>query len=444
VVILHCTTATNWHDLLNADEAVVWAHFRAGFLAHMFLNELNDTLSCSSTSTSSSASESFSSLSLSSSLQENGFKIIDNIFSMKVLNQLKDEIEFLHYSNWMEPSGNILQLSSASQETSAIKIKPNVYERSLVVKNELVAGMATMNLIPTLSQFWNERQLLIETLSKHTGLNLRALDQIKVAVIEENGSFMIHTDSTPVTYEFPGGGNGNSNGEGVVASRVMTMTLYLNQTKEDYCSDDGGFLRIYPLLNSTDPQIIDIAPIYGRAVLFSSTNLPHRVMPSKSTRYCISFFFYGTTFFPSNSLPLLFQSSILSNELLSLLQNQFSSASASGGSSTTTAAAAISVTEFEDLLSLIILQLRSRYSSICPLLFQSEYSRSIYEAFTTTATATDNSNEGLGEEAEDIHSAVKRFHSKCEDYRKTLDGNSLRLVEILTGYALTKKPIQVL
>jgi hypothetical protein len=391
----------------------------------MFLNELEETLSSSP-----------SSISLPSSLQENGYQVIDNIFSMKILNQLKDEIEFLHHSNWMEPSGNILQLSSPSgvspQETSAIKIKPNVFERSLVMKNELIAGTATMNFLPTLGQFWTEKQFLIEILSKHTGLNLRALDQIKVAVIEEHGSFMIHTDSTPVTYGNNGNWNdssGRSRGEG--ASRVMTMTLYLNQTKENYSSEDGGFLRIYPLLNSIDPQIIDVAPIYGRAVLFSSTNLPHRVMPSKSTRYCISFFFYGTTSFPLTSLP--FTPSALPNQLLSLFLNQFCPLSITTTSPT-------SLMELEEILSPLILQLRSRYSNICPLVFQSEYSQSIYEAFTTPTTTANDSHEEVG----DIHSAVKQFHFKCEEYRQILDENLLKLVDLLTSYVLTKKPLQVL
>jgi hypothetical protein len=374
--------------------------------------------------------------SVHSSLLRDGYSIVDQIFSHSTLTKLRDEMEFLHYSKWMEPSGNLLQqspppsasLSPASSSSSSpneiLKIKPNVYERSLVLKNELVAGQATMSLIPTLAEFWSQRQLFVETLKTRTGVALTALDQIKVAVIEENGAFMIHTDKMPQT------------------SRIMTMTLYLNHHSVDSeeegeggggGGDHGGQLRLYPLVDTCCPKIIDVDPIFGRAVLFSSTNLPHRVMPSRSTRYCISFFFYGTTHFPLPSIGTLSNNRggtstgegrlLLENiptQLRILLQRRYPHPQ-SGESLTETERESLR----EQTLEPIITQVRSRYCDLCPLIHQQEYCRSILEAF---------SSEEEGQADPVVIAAVKQFAWKCEEFRKTLDEDLLTFVDLLVEY----------
>jgi hypothetical protein len=365
-----------------------------------------------------------------SSLLDDGFSIIDQIFSHNTLTKLRDEMEFLHYSKWMEPSGNLLQQSSVSSSSSneILKIKPNVYERSLVLKNELIAGSATMSLIPTLGEFWTQRQLFVEVLKKRTGVELTTLDQIKVAVIEENGAFMIHTDKMPQT------------------DRIMTMTLYLNHHSSDPGEDPGegreevdvevdhgGQLRLYPLVDSFCPKIIDVDPIFGRAVLFSSTNLPHRVMPSKSTRYCISFFFYGTQHFPSPTTTLnssrwggIGESRSplekIPTELKTLLQLHYSHPQSEG----------MERVEVDQLLgqtiSPLITQLRSRYSDLCPLIHQQEYCRSILEAFSSSQEEVQQGGDPV------VNGAVKQFSWKCQEFRNLLDDDLLTLVDILVQY----------
>lgn len=338
-------------------------------------------------------------INLSNNLFSNGFSIVDNILSLNSLNKLYSEIELLYNSNWMEPSGNILQYF----EGEIVKIKPNVYERSLVMKNEIIAGLSTMNLIPTLYEFWNQRQLLTEILTRKTGIVITSLDQIKVAAIEEGGSFMIHTDKMPNT------------------TRILTMTLYLNNTKEEYNQEEGGHLRVYPLINHAYPHIVDICPIFGRAVLFSSTNLPHRVLPSKSSiRYCISFFFYGETYFPLLSIP--------SNNLITNLSS-ISLLSPSSSSSSSFEQLLLTNQSTESLLlghyitdsqlHLILEKFRREYSDLCPLIYQNEYCRSIYESFS------DNENDEI------VHSAVQFFNQKCFNYYNSLDNDIKILLDLI-------------
>ena len=99
-------------------------------------------------------------------------------------------------------------------------------------------------------------------------LRLRLGEQgIKAQLNTGGGAFPIHTDSE----------------EGLDARRV-TAVFYLNK---GWRPADGGALRLYPF-PSAPP--LDVEPLDGRLVLFSSTRLHHRVLPSaKGTRrYCFT------------------------------------------------------------------------------------------------------------------------------------------------------------
>lgn len=331
-------------------------------------------------------------LNLSFNLYNYGYSIIDNIFNIIYLNKLYSEIEFLYNSKWMELSGNILQCI----EGDIVKIKPNVYERSIIMKNEIIAGKSTMNLLPILSEFWNDRNLFVDALTRHTGIRITSLDQIKVAAIEEGGSFMIHTDKMPNT------------------SRILTMTLYLNNTKEDYNQEEGGHLRVYPLINHIYPHIVDICPIFGRAVLFSSTNLPHRVLPSKSSiRYCISFFFYGETYFPLLSIP--------SNNFITNLSSSSSSSILPETSIINESTESLLLKHYitDPELCLTLEKFRREYSDLCPIIYQNEYCRSIYESFS------ENENDPV------VQSAIQQFNQKCFNYYNSLDNDIKILIDLI-------------
>jgi Rps23 Pro-64 3,4-dihydroxylase Tpa1-like proline 4-hydroxylase len=94
---------------------------------------------------------------------------------------------------------------------------------------------------------------------------------VKVQVNVGNGAcFPMHADS-----------------DGTVDDRKITAIVYLNEEWEE---GDGGELRLYPF----PFQPVDIRPIFGRMVIFSSVNMLHRVLPSVKPRYCFTMWLSGS------------------------------------------------------------------------------------------------------------------------------------------------------
>lgn len=67
-----------------------------------------------------------------------------------------------------------------------------------------------------------------------------------------------------------------------VDMRRVTAIVYLNQ---GWRSEDGGALRLFPFPWAAR---VDVAPEVGTLVLFHSTRLLHRVMPSARERLCFT------------------------------------------------------------------------------------------------------------------------------------------------------------
>ncbi len=65
------------------------------------------------------------------------------------------------------------------------------------------------------------------------------------------------------------------------SKRKFSMITYLNK---DWCSDDGGSLKLYPL----GEEEIEIFPEFGTTVFFKSDELLHEVLPTARTRYSIT------------------------------------------------------------------------------------------------------------------------------------------------------------
>jgi hypothetical protein len=118
--------------------------------------------------------------------------------------------------------------------------------------------------------------------------------------------------------------------------------------------------------------VVDVNPVYGRAVIFSSNGLPHRVLPSRSEcRYCISFFFYGTPLEPSTSVAPVDLTAFLSPppsaEDSNAIHEMFKA-------------------KFQGNVGKIIphvLEIRKTYADVlCGLIYTEEYYKSLAEAFT--------------------------------------------------------------
>jgi len=71
-------------------------------------------------------------------------------------------------------------------------------------------------------------------------------------------------------------------------ARVVTTILYLNP---DWQPADGGLLRLWPAPQQAPNQVIDIAPIGGRLVIFLSDRYPHQVLPAAAPRFSLTGWF---------------------------------------------------------------------------------------------------------------------------------------------------------
>jgi hypothetical protein len=90
----------------------------------------------------------------------------------------------LDNSNWLDPSGNKLQHSEAGEGDDGCTIvnKPGVFERSVVMKSELVAGEATLDMVPHISEFYYQRERIVQSLCNNTQLSITG-----VCVCERRG-----------------------------------------------------------------------------------------------------------------------------------------------------------------------------------------------------------------------------------------------------------------
>ena len=168
----------------------------------------------------------------------------------------------------------------------------------------------------------------------------------------------MHTDTLPTT------------------GRTLSATIYLN---DDYRQEEhGGELRILPF----PYESVDVAPILGRMVLFSSCNLFHRVLPSRlERRFCLSLMFYGSD--PSFPCP----------------------------------------PPVPGLAAQLSARLLSERRALTPLAFEDDFKRSITEAFSRP------------DQDDAVRSAVERFARTCEDARSRLDPALLEALRALPAMA---------
>jgi SM-20-related protein len=74
-----------------------------------------------------------------------------------------------------------------------------------------------------------------------------------------------------------------------VSVRTVSAILYLNR---DWTPDDGGLLRLYTDREAgTSGPFLDIAPEFGKLVLFLSADFWHEVLPAKRERFSLTGWF---------------------------------------------------------------------------------------------------------------------------------------------------------
>ncbi|KAJ3140899.1 hypothetical protein HK100_008438 [Physocladia obscura] len=223
-------------------------------------------------------------------LRRNGFAIVDNALPPAIALELRDEIVTAAMT---QPA--LLSRNSTIVKTSAappmLIAKPNIGEL------DLSFGVISAAL-PRLGQFAEDGGLIAQLSCNDDG------DSSNLA--DNRLPFVLATQTVKAQINFGGGAcfpmHVDSDGDG----RVVTGVVYLNETyvncKQDHnndnsgnnnnkssnnsSTDDGGALRLYPLPLQTP---IDVPPIFNRLVLFSSLQMPHRVLPSSAPdRICFT------------------------------------------------------------------------------------------------------------------------------------------------------------
>uniref|UniRef100_A0A6B2L9B7 Fe2OG dioxygenase domain-containing protein n=1 Tax=Arcella intermedia TaxID=1963864 RepID=A0A6B2L9B7_9EUKA len=215
-----------------------------------------------------------------------GFTVIDNAFPVDFCMKLKSEIDSLYKSGLLYLNKTYLEGKMENKFTYSNAVaKPNIYELDLVsiikkdkeaplplATEEKAYAVESRCAIPHLRALYREPALL-DLWNEH--LPTLGLDWMDLKVQYNKGEgacFPMHFDTTPA-----------------VSRRQVTCILYLNA---GWSAASGGELRVFPF----PYQPVDIAPVLGRLVMFSSHQLLHRVLPSQLPRYCVTLWLDGSNF----------------------------------------------------------------------------------------------------------------------------------------------------
>lgn len=193
--------------------------------------------------------------SICTSLRQNGYVVIDNIFGEPTASLLRDELYRLNQSGSMHPNCTHLVVPSGNTE---LIMKHSIQEAELQIQS-------TQNIAPMCSILQNDSTLRTMLNVHIPSLRLQS-QAIKLQWNSGNGGcFPMHFDT-----------------DASLDGRKISAIVYLNP---DWSMGHGGHLRLYPFPIA---KPIDIEPVHDRMVLFSSQRMLHRVLPSYAERCCFT------------------------------------------------------------------------------------------------------------------------------------------------------------
>lgn len=199
------------------------------------------------------------------SLRLKGYTVVENAIDSEWVNALREDIDSLH-----ERSGLHLNTTRLVVPRGGGKTTTHLLPKKGIWESELFDLRGSS--VSALSALQSDHSLLSH-LNDGNNLNIRfGMHTTKVQVNEGDGAcFPLHLDTDPV-----------------VDSRIVTAILYLND--EDWDKDrDGGQLQLAPWPGHG----VEIAPRRNRLVLFSSTDMVHRVLPCHRRRYCLTMWLWA-------------------------------------------------------------------------------------------------------------------------------------------------------
>ena len=211
------------------------------------------------------------------SLQHDGFCVVDGCYESPWLAAAREEILLANKHGCMATNHTHVLVPGGDGAATRREVvaKQHVHELDSVVSGHLV------DVLPCAREL--QRDLAVRSaIDQHLPhLGMRSGEQpLKLQFnAGYGGCFPMHTDADFTSAE-------------QADNRVLTALLFLNP---EHQPEHGGQLRLYPLL--TEP--VDIEPIDGRMVLFSSTLMLHRVLPSRPgpehPRCVTTIWFHGDT-----------------------------------------------------------------------------------------------------------------------------------------------------
>lgn len=222
------------------------------------------------------------------SLENSGYVIVDDFVSPNISEKYIKEIEDLRDNNLLIP--NRTYFSSPFEKGKHILAeKPGIFEADLhqdrIRENTLYLKELFLE---TEAELCRTLQPFLKKIRLVEGNNSRV---IKVQFNTGNGAcFPSHFDNP-----------------GPPSNRCLTCVIYLNS---EWSIGDGGELTIYPFLQSA----VKIAPHLGRAVIFRSDLILHRVECSFKNRYCLTIWIDGLNINSTDDINLKISSSCLLDE----------------------------------------------------------------------------------------------------------------------------------
>ncbi|GLC68387.1 hypothetical protein PLESTF_000685600 [Pleodorina starrii] len=185
-------------------------------------------------------------------LNDHGYAVVDGVFGRDVARQLRAEVVQLYERGLMHKNCTHLVKDNAT----------SLVEKSHIHESELTLDSGIQSAAPLCARLNSDRTLA-------TLLSL-FLPQLTL-------------DSQAIKLQYNAGGGGcfpmHLDSDEQLDGRRVTAIFYLNP---GWTEAHGGQLRLYPF-----PQPpLDVAPLEDRLVLFASTRMLHRVMPSTAPNRC--------------------------------------------------------------------------------------------------------------------------------------------------------------